>query len=235
MLQACPNGGRTRAEHPAVPVSPDELARAAAAAVAAGARSLHVHPRGGHGRESVDAADVGAAVSAIRRACPGVPLGVTTGAWIEPDPDRRRALVAAWSVRPDFASVNFSEAGAAELCAALAGIGVGVEAGVWSVEDVARFAAARPPVVRILVEAPEPDLAAAEANVAAIERALDAAGIDAPRLVHGQDAAAWPILVAAARRGRDVRIGFEDVLLLPDGRPARDNAELVAAAVSVCG
>ena len=32
------------------------------------------------------------------------------------------------------------------------------------------------------------------------------------------------------RRGLDTRIGLEDVLVLPDGSPATDNAALVAAA-----
>ena len=30
--------------------------------------------------------------------------------------------------------------------------------------------------------------------------------------------------------GHDIRTGFEDITQLPDGREARDNAELVAAA-----
>jgi uncharacterized protein (DUF849 family) len=33
--------------------------------------------------------------------------------------------------------------------------------------------------------------------------------------------------------GIDVRVGLEDVLVLPDGRTAADNAELVAAAVAL--
>ena len=41
---------------------------------------------------------------------------------------------------------------------------------------------------------------------------------------------AHPALPMLAR-GRDVRVGLEDVLTLPDGRLARDNAELVATAV----
>jgi uncharacterized protein (DUF849 family) len=31
----------------------------------------------------------------------------------------------------------------------------------------------------------------------------------------------------------DVRVGLEDTLVLPDGRTARDNGELIAAAVSM--
>jgi uncharacterized protein (DUF849 family) len=38
------------------------------------------------------------------------------------------------------------------------------------------------------------------------------------------------LLEAALGRGYDTRIGFEDTLVLPDGRVARDSAQLVAAA-----
>jgi AraC-like DNA-binding protein len=43
-LQAALNGDRTKAAHPATPVSVEELARHAAACVAAGARAIHLTP-----------------------------------------------------------------------------------------------------------------------------------------------------------------------------------------------
>src|SRR5215208_5841324 len=43
-LQAALNGDRTKAAHPAKPVSVEELARHAAACVAAGARAIHLTP-----------------------------------------------------------------------------------------------------------------------------------------------------------------------------------------------
>ncbi|MFJ3966007.1 3-keto-5-aminohexanoate cleavage protein [Streptomyces sp. NPDC090036] len=49
-------------------------------------------------------------------------------------------------------------------------------------------------------------------------------------LLYGRDAAAWPLLRLAARCGTGVRTGVGDVTQLPGGRPARSNAELVAAA-----
>ena len=52
----------------------------------------------------------------------------------------------------------------------------------------------------------------------------------APRLQHGEDDNAWSALEDAVRRGVDTRIGLEDVLVLPDGSWAHDNAALVAAA-----
>ena len=43
------------------------------------------------------------------------------------------------------------------------------------------------------------------------------------------------MLDAAARREREIRIGFEDTLWLPDARRAASNAELVAAAIERYG
>src|ERR1700722_10669076 len=45
LIQACLNGSTTRAEHPAVPLTPAELAAEARASAAAGAGSVHLHPR----------------------------------------------------------------------------------------------------------------------------------------------------------------------------------------------
>jgi hypothetical protein len=85
-------------------------------------------------------------------------------------------------------------------------------------------------VTRVLVEATatEPARAVREAR----ELATVVAG-GAPLLVHGEDTGAWPVLGWAAVAGHAVRIGLEDVLVLPDGSPAADNAALVAAAAEV--
>ena len=51
-----------------------------------------------------------------------------------------------------------------------------------------------------------------------------------PRLHHGEGPATWPVLRQGSALGRDLRIGLEDTLRMPDGTLARDNAALVAAA-----
>jgi uncharacterized protein (DUF849 family) len=43
------------------------------------------------------------------------------------------------------------------------------------------------------------------------------------------------VISAAGTAAIDVRVGFEDVLALPDGRTPASNAELVAAAVELIG
>ena len=121
LLQAALNGDRDKAAHPATPVSVKELERDASACVAAGARAIHMHPRDPEGRQTLEAGTVDGAVARVRRAC-GVPVGVTTSAEIEPDPERRLRLVGAWR-EPDYTSVNLSEPGAPELMEVLAGMG----------------------------------------------------------------------------------------------------------------
>jgi uncharacterized protein (DUF849 family) len=216
-LQAALNGDRTKAEHAATPVSVEELARDAAACVAAGARAIHLHPRDGEGQETLEAGVVDEVVKKVRGAC-GVPVGTTTSADIEPDPERRLGLVRAWR-EPDYTSVNLSEAGALELMEALVGIGVGIEAGVWTVEDAERLAASGlgGRVTRILVEPGELQL-------------LDELGLASPRLQHGDGRVTWVLLRGAVRRGLDTRVGLEDTLHGPNGERTTGNEALVRAA-----
>src|SRR3970040_1300795 len=107
MLVAALNGGRSPADHPAMPLSPAQLGAAAAESARAGAGAVHFHVRGADGRESLAGADVAAAVTEVRGI--GVPFGISTGAWIISDPARRLAAVREWTVLPDFVSINFDE------------------------------------------------------------------------------------------------------------------------------
>jgi uncharacterized protein (DUF849 family) len=236
-MKACLNGSRDPAEHPDVPVTPAQLAAAAAAAVSAGAEAVHVHPRGSDGRESLRAAEVGAAVAAIRAVSPRVPVGVTTGLWVTGyDAVARRDDVADWAdlppeQRPDFASVNVSEPGWQELVTILDEAAIGLEAGVWSVADADTASSADADWLRILVEVG--DVPAAEATVRADEilAQLGSAGTSAPVLLHGADASCWPLVAHAGLLGLPTRIGLEDVLTGPQGQHVANNADLVRLAL----
>jgi uncharacterized protein (DUF849 family) len=227
LLQAALNGPWTKADHPAVPISVEELARDAVACEAAGAKAIHLHPRDREGDERLDAEVVDHVVSIVRDAC-GVPVGVSTGAWIEPDVQRRTQLISAWS-SPDYASVNVSEDGALETMRALLDAGVGIEAGVWSVEDARRLADWRlvEDLTRVLVEPVDVDPRGAVALMDDIHRALDHAGIAAPRLQHGDGDATWVLIEDAVRRGLDTRVGLEDTQYDPDGERVASNEALV--------
>ncbi|WP_030990250.1 3-keto-5-aminohexanoate cleavage protein [Streptomyces sp. NRRL S-1813] len=235
MLQVCLNGARTAADSAAVPMSPAALAEAARQAVAAGADEVHVHPKTPCGQDSL-APRVVAAVLAAVRAVVEVPVGVTTGAWSEPDPARRAERIRSWTVLPDHASVNWHEPGAEAVAAALLERGIGVEAGIWSGTDGAEpFARSplAPRVLRVLAEVTDTDADSAPATARELLTAVAGAAPGRPVLLHGEDGGAWPVLRLAGVLGLATRIGIEDTLLLPDGRPATGNAQLVAAATTL--
>ena len=114
-LKACLNGVRQRTEHPAVPETSEELRVAAERVAGTGVRALHLHPKHAADAEvldSLEAPAVDAAVAGARAGAPGLPIGVTTGAWAMPEVERRLSAIARWRVLPDFASVNWHESGA---------------------------------------------------------------------------------------------------------------------------
>jgi uncharacterized protein (DUF849 family) len=239
-LKVCLNGARGREDHPAVPLTPTELAASAAAAVDAGAEAVHLHPRGADGGESLLAADVAAAVTAVRRACEGTPVGVSTGLWITGgDPAVRRSVVAAWAglpatARPDFASVNLSEPGWAGLCGVLASAGIAAEAGIWSVADADQLATGQAvDWLRILVEIIDVPTASAVAAAEEVLHRIDHLSTTIPRLLHGQGTACWPLISHAGTLGLPTRIGLEDTTANPDGSAASGNAELVELALQI--
>jgi len=228
VLQVCLNG-----DHEAgVPRSPSELADAARACIAAGAVSLHAHPRDPDGHESLEAADIAAAVAALREAAPGVEISFSTGLWITGgDVDARARLISQWTELPDLISLNLCEEGWRDLAALATARGIGIEAGVWTGSDAESLASSGVQVRRVLVEPRSENGDEAVAMARDIDAALDRVFVRAPRLHHGVGAATWAVLDAAVPIGRDIRIGLEDVLTLPDGRRAPDNAALVVETV----
>lgn len=233
LIQAALNGARTPADHPAIPVSTQALARDAAAAVEAGAGALHVHPRRSDGRESLDADTIATTLRAIRSAVPGVPVGVSTGLWIAPGGDARHAAIAEWTEVPDYVSLNLCEPDAPQIAEIVRARGIGIEAGIWSRADLERLFAMpwAGAVTRVLIEVNEQDVREAQAVFDDIAEGLARAGgaLGRPILSHGLDAAFWPIAERARAAGHDLRVGLEDVLHLPDGTLAPDNAALVRA------
>lgn len=222
LIKVALNGGRADAPGTALAIAED-----VAVCAAAGATVFHVHPRDADGLESLLPADADRVVAAIRARTPHVSVGLTTGAWILPDVEKRVEAIARWQQLPDFASVNFDEDGCERVARLLVDRGVGVEAGVLDEASTQRFLQTGIPVVRVLIELQEQRL---EDALRATDRILAILGDHAaPRLLHGHGAIAWELLDEAARRGYDSRIGLEDVGTLPDGGPAT-NLELFTEA-----
>lgn len=231
-LQAALNGERV---HPAAPRSPEAIAREAAAAVAAGAQSLHLHPWSSDGRQTLAARPCARTIQLVRTACPGVPLSLSTSSDIEPDPRKKLRLIGTWTVLPDLVTANQGEEGILDVCALLLGRGVGIEAGLLSLEDARTFVASGlgPHCVRAMVEPLDPEPSDAVAHAEAIEGCLAEAGITLEQVHHGDGIASWAVNRRAITRGHGIRTGLEDTPLLPDGRVAAGNGELVAAAAEL--
>jgi uncharacterized protein (DUF849 family) len=233
-VKACINGARTPDQHPDLPVTPEQLAAAALQAHRAGARAVHLHPKSPDGRDSLAPDVVAAAVDAVREAVPGLPLGVTTGFWALPDPVARRRAIEAWTVLPDFASLNWHEPGAAELADVLRDKGLGVEIGLFHAEAATSWAESEmvEHAMRVMIELQgHEDVAVADDMLARVR----ATETPAPVLLHGLDESCWPLLRHAGACGVQTRIGLEDTLRMPDGSMAPDNGALVAAAVELLG
>lgn len=242
ILAVAPNGARkTKADHPALPMSPAEIARCAAECAEAGAAMIHLHVRDRDGGHTLDAEAYRAAIGAVRRETGGrMVIQATTEAVGLYRPEEQMAMVR--EVRPEAVSLALREIvpdgaherPAAEFLAWLRAEGIAPQFILYSAEDVARFddlvARGVVPEGRHFVlfvlgrytpgqrSTPADLLPFLGANAAGHAWAVCAFG---PR----ETACA----VSAAALGGHARVGFENNLVLPGGSIAPNNAALVAA------
>jgi uncharacterized protein (DUF849 family) len=231
VIQCALNGDYTRADHPEVPVTLEELVADAVECHAAGAASVHLHPRRpSDGVPTLDAPVHDAVVAAIRRASPGLEVSCSThtGLDLGGAADRSEA-VRRWSSPPDLVSLNLVEHGSIELGGVLLERGVGIEAGVFTLADADALLAApwAELVTRVLVETIEEQEPDAAVDLA---RSIDArvAPLGRPRLWHGEGRASWAVIDAGLDAGVDIRVGLEDAIVGRHGGPAPGNAAQVA-------
>jgi uncharacterized protein (DUF849 family) len=241
MVIAAPNGARrTRADHPSLPVTADELAECAVALLAAGASVLHLHVRDSAGRHTLSPGAYRAAIRRIRQLTgDGLVLQVTTEAVGRYAADEQMAVVR--ELRPEAVSLALRE-----LCPdddfepAAAGFFQWLERErIWpqyilySLDDLQRFehlrrrgvfAADHPSCLLVLGRYAEQQIG----NPAELDNLLASVDCRAfPWSVccfgpHEQQA-----MLAALAKGGHARLGFENNLLLADGTVAADNAALV--------
>lgn len=236
IVQACLNGARSPDFHPRLPCTPETIAADAVAAVAAGAQEIHLHVRDTNGRETLAPVVVDPLIARVRALLPGTLIGISTGAWIERDDDRRLECIAGWRELPDYASVNLSEPGAPAVIERLRRRGVAIEAGLWSANDAARLASLDLAwhCLRVLVEIHAVDAAEATAETNSVLHEIwEGSNIRRPVLLHGRDQMAWQLVREAVAHRFSTRIGLEDTKHLPDGTEAADNAALVRVALAI--
>ena len=151
IITVAPNGARkTRADHPALPITPDELAQEAAQCLAAGAAMIHLHVRDDDARHSLDVGRYREAIAAIRsRVGNELIIQVTSEAVGIYSAEQQMEMVR--ELRPEAVSLAIrelcpeggSEEFAAEFFTWLDGEPVAPQYILYSVEDVTKFNALR--------------------------------------------------------------------------------------------
>jgi uncharacterized protein (DUF849 family) len=241
VIAVAPTGARrSKADHPALPVAPAEVARDAAACAAAGAQVIHVHVRDPDGGHTLDADAYRATTAAIRDAVgDALIVQITTEAVGRFSPAEQMATVRA--LRPEAVSIavrelipgEAEEADAAAFLAWAAGASIGVQYIVYDAADIARLAdLAR----RGVIPDPAPHALFVLGRYVTGQRGAPAdlepllepwpAGWPWTVCAFGPDEAAC--LTRAVTLGGHVRVGLENNLLRPDGSLAASNAAQVA-------
>ena len=237
MIKVALNGSRNKIDHPNIPITTAELINSAKASIVAGANAIHFHVHDFEGNETLENSFVREQVNALKNALPGIPIGISTGEWIEPDIINRIGLIKKWEFIPDFVSVNGNEAGFDLVIRELIKKGIRIEAGISSVQAAKNLKDSNllKHCFRILLEPEDQELTPALNHLESIEKILSDEFAGKSVLLHGYEATCWDLIYVAKKKGYDLRVGFEDTLTLPSGILANNNEELVRELVEITG
>lgn len=239
-IMVAPNGARrSKADHPALPVTIAQTVATAAACHAAGADALHLHVRDGAGRHTLDAGLYREALAELSTVVPAMRVQITTEAAGVFEPQAQLDCLRA--VQPGWASVAPREIArdidlAPRLYALCADQGTELQHILYDTADIARLkdwqarGIVRPDQTSVIfvlgryasgqISAPEdlaPFLAAAPRTPRWMACAFGPAEHDC--------------LIQAASQGGALRVGFENSLTDARGIPHTDNAASVATLV----
>jgi uncharacterized protein (DUF849 family) len=239
----------TKAQNPAVPISPAEQVESTHEAFEAGAALVHIHVRDDAGMSSSDAARFAVVQEGIRRHCPGMIVQFSTGGRGRRADERGSSL----QHRPDMASLATGSVNFAtiiyenppqlvdDLASAMLKQEVKPEVEIF---DLAMLYNARTLVDRGLLKPPAhvqfvmgiPNALPARERlldflIEELEDQLPGATWTAAAIGRHQLAANhW-----ALKRGGHARTGLEDNIYFDKGRLAASNAELVKRVADLCG
>ncbi len=251
-IAVAPNGGRkTKADHPAIPLTPSELARTAQACLDAGAAMIHVHVRKADGSHLLDAGAYRDVIEAIRMSTGDrLLVQITSEALGIYSPAEQIAVIR--ECRPEAVSLALRELVAADddlpafldLLVWMKRENVLPQIILYAPDEARRLAALRD----------RGDLPFRDIPVLYVLGRYTAGQTSAPTdllpfLNSGQPVFShWSVcafgrhetacLTTAALFGGNVRTGFENNTRLPDGREAASNealVEIVAGALASCG
>jgi 3-keto-5-aminohexanoate cleavage enzyme len=232
----------TKAQQPALPVTPEELAAAAAEACAAGAAIVHLHARNDDGSPTADLKIFKKAIDLIR-AKTDVVIEITTGGAVGMTPEERIAPVA---LKPDMASldcgtVNFGNEYIVntlpimrQFAAEMNKHGVRPTLECFDVSHVQsshiliKEGLIKPPYhYGFVMQVP----AALSLSVKTLSYMMDQMPPESYFTVMGIGRAHIPGICGAIAAGGFIRVGFEDNIYYSKGRLAKSNAEFVERAV----
>ncbi|NIA70196.1 3-keto-5-aminohexanoate cleavage protein [Pelagibius litoralis] len=250
VLAVAPNGARkTRQDHPALPITPAEIADTAAAALEAGAAMIHLHVRDAEEKHSLDAGAYREAIAAVRaRVGDAMVIQVTSEAVGIYNAQQQMAMVR--DLVPEAVSLAIreivpdaeSEPEARRFLGWLSEAGILPQYILYDAADVTRLAA-------LMAAGVVPEEAAfllfVLGRYSAGQRSQPTdllPFLSARTVVPVLTGLPWAVCAfgpqetacaaAAAALGGHARVGFENNLFLPSGAQAGDNAELVAAAAA---
>ncbi|WP_434721789.1 3-keto-5-aminohexanoate cleavage protein [Mesorhizobium sp. RIZ17] len=251
-IAVAPNGGRrTKADHPALPISPDELAHVAAASLDAGAAMIHVHVRDRDGRHLLDAEAYRAAIAAIRTGVGDrLVLQITSEALGLYRPEQQMRVVL--EVRPEAVSLALRElvpdqtheAAFAAFLEQLRKEKVAPQIILYTPEEATYLATLKQrghipfdnlPVLYVLGRYTVGQKSSPADLLPFLAPGSPSFGHWMACAFGGQETAC---VTAAVLLGGHARVGFENNLFLPDGALAAGNQDLVAATrrtVEACG
>ena len=251
ILTNAPNGAsRTKADHPALPMTAAEIAATASAIVEAGAAMIHVHVRDGDGRHLLDADAYREAIAAIRAAVGDrLIVQVTTEAGGRYRPPEQMQVIR--ELRPEAVSLAIreliadqaAEPAAADFLAWLRRERVMTQIILYNPDEVRRYHDLKARgVIPPGNDFPLFVLGRYRAGQTSSPADLDSFLVIAKELQLETPWSRQPWAMCAfgrhenacaeyaAAKGGHVRVGFENNLWLPDGVMAADNAALVRLA-----
>lgn len=245
-IAVAPNGARkTHADHPALPITPDELAACARQCVDAGAAMLHLHVRRPDGTHSLEPGDYRPAIAAVQRAVgDALVIQITTEAVGIYTPEQQMASVRA--LQPEAISAALRElapdaaheAEAARFFGELAAARTAIQYILYSADDVVRYRDLR--TRDVLPDTPHWVLFVLGRYSAGqrsdptdllpfLQAWADGGNLTAnvPWAMCAFGPREAECALTAALLGGHARLGFENNMALPDGSTAPDNAALV--------
>jgi len=241
VICVAPNGARrTKQDHERLPMTIEELASEARACMSAGATAIHLHVRDAGGRHTLDTLIYREAIDSIQKATDGnMIVQMTTEACGIYTPQQQMEAVR--EVRPEAASVAVRELvqddtgrpEAAHFFAWARDRCIGLQYVVYDQNDLLRALLLQEEGV---IPHEQPHLllvlgryaAGQKSNPSDLTAFLALLPPDWPWSICAFGASESECMQAAIEKGGNCRVGFENNLLLPSGRTAAANADLVS-------